>query len=348
MLNISKLTDRKYKIFYVAIYFIYSALYIASPIMIMEFIDSVSNKDSDRMMVYSIICISFFLLIQIFSYIFSLMVGKVESNNFVNYFTKLDFALKELDFKESSPTKEDLNQLIGQNYEIANPYFFIKPVELIFSVLNIIAIFVVMFMLNWTIALILLVFVPISFLVTKLFEKKLYKYSDQNLNNMKNIKSFIMDDFVLSKEERFLEQKQMNRFDLFLGRYIDTHKKQNKVKSAYLYFFVYCFLNLAILIVILMTGYLTYKEVVSIGVLFSFQNYTSQLWQPCEFLMSYASDYQQAKPALDTINDSLNSKTAHYSHDKIRSISLKDVSLLDNERKPINSPLNCELKSNMT
>lgn len=340
MLNISKLTSKKTKIKYIVVYFAYSLLYLASPLIVMQFINSVIDKDLNSMIVYAVFYFCSFVLIQIVSYLFSMMVGRVEANNFVNFFSKLDMKLKKYDLKNNSLAINDLNQHIGQNYEIANPYFFIQRVEFVFSIMNIIAIFTIMFIINWKITLILIVIVPCSFIASKAFEKKMYTKAEENLKNIKDVKEYITDEFKLTKEERFLNKKQLGIIDFLLVKYKKTQYANYKTKSAYLYFFTYCFLNFAILVVILLSGFLTYEEQIGIGVLYAFQNYTSQLWNPGEFLMSYSANYQQAKPALKELNELLDLKELDYSHEKIEAIELTDFQVLDKNGAAISEKIN--------
>lgn len=339
MLNISKLTSKKLKIKYIIIYALYSFLYLTSPLIVMQFINSVVDRNFNALVFYAILYFFSFVAIQIVSYFFSMMVGKVEANNFVAFFSKLDHKMKKYDFRNNNLDINDLNQHIGQNYEIANPYFFIQPVELVFSIINIIAIFIIMFIINWKITLILIVIVPCSFLVSKLFERKMYLKAEENLKNIKNVKEFLTDQFKLSKEERFIKFKQLGSIDYILGKYKKTQYENYKTKSIYLYFFTYCFLNFAILIVIVLSGFLTYEEQIAIGVLYAFQNYTSQLWNPGEFLMSYSANYQQAKPALNDLDDLLDLNEIDYSSEKIDSIKLSNLQILDKEGVIVNEKI---------
>jgi len=340
MLNISKLTSKKTKIKYILVYLAYSLLYLASPLIVMQFINSVIDKDFHAMIFYAVLYFCSFILIQMVSYLFSMMVGKVEANNFMDFFSKLDMKLKKQDLKANSLGINDLNQHIGQNYEIANPYFFIQRVEFVFSIMNILAIFIIMFIINWKITLVLVVIVPFSFLVSKAFEKKMYTKAEENLKNIKEVKEYITDEFKLTKEERFLNKKQLGSIDFLLSKYKKTQYANYRTKSVYLYFFTYCFLNFAILVVILLSGFLTYEEQIGIGVLYAFQNYTSQLWNPGEFLMSYSANYQQAKPVLKELNDLLDLKELDYSHEKIKTIKLIDFQILDKDGVAISEKIN--------
>lgn len=205
-----------------------------------------------------------------------------------------------------------------------------------------------MFYLNWKITLILCFFIPCSFLASKAFEKNLYNSSDENLTNKKNVRDYTTDQFYLSKVERFLEKRQLGPIAPLLKKFRTVQKKNTKIKSVYLYFFTYCFLNLAILIVIIASGFLTYDGIISIGVLYAFQNYVSQLWDPCESLMSFSADYQQVKPALIGLSKLLNLVTIDYSSETIESISLSDFTVLDRYGHQLTQEINYTFQKGST
>jgi len=190
-------------------------------------------------------------------------------------------------------------------------------------------------------------FISISsriFLISKFFEKRMYYNAEENLKNMKTIKEYTTDQYLLSKEERFLNKKQLRPMDVLLSNYRMVHHRNNKTRATYLFFFTYMFLNLAILIVILLSGYLTYEGTLTIGVLFAFQNYTSQLWGPGETLISYTADYQQAKPALEELKKLLNIETLNYENEIIEEIKLVNFEALNNEGNSICEPINYSFK----
>lgn len=346
--NISNLTSRGVKSGYIIAYGFFVGIYLASPIFIMEFIDGVIAMDASQMVLFALLYLASFLLSQAASYALSMMVAKVEEDNFIRFFSQLSRKLQWLDLKDSDLGIQELNQQIGQNYEIANPYFFLQPMNAVFSALNILGIFVIMFFMNWQIASLLLVFVPCAFLASKAFEKKMYTKAEENLSNIKDVKDYITDQFRLTREERFLGKKQLGAIDPLLERYRQVHRSNCKTKSVYLYFYTYCFLNLAILLVIVLSGILTYEGVVSIGVLFAFQNYVSQLWNPGECLMAFSADYQQAKPALLGLNALLGLPSPEYSSERIKTIELQNFAVLSSSGKQISKEINFSFQKGNT
>lgn len=344
MSNIKELTSAKTKWIYCVLYFFYIALSIANPIFIMLFIDACVGQINNEIILYSILAILDFIFLQLTGYFFSMYSDKIDRENFINFYTKLDDLLAHKNIANTDIDNNSLAQTIGQNYEISKDFFFKKKADLIFSILQIIITFAIMFYINWTVSLILLILLPISFIFIHFFQGKLYKLSKKNIDNMEMIKSYISDENTLSKEERFLCPKQLNNFFDLLFIFKKDHYKNSKYQNIYLWFFAYCFLNLAILIVLLVSGYLTSVEIITIGVLTAFWNYTSQLWSPGEFIMSYFSDYQEAKPAIENINEILDTPKAIYKNEKINSIELKDFAPLNKENDELTNVFNYEFK----
>ena len=340
MFSISSLTSNRTKFIYIFVYIIYTLLYLINPLLLMKFINSIIDRQSNYIILFSILSVVNFILIQVFGFFLSCLVGKVENENYVNYFKRLNDIAKNYDTRTTNLSSDILSQFMGEYYEKTNSFFFIQKVELIFSIITVFAIFIIMFLIDWKIALVLLVFVPISFYITKKFEKKLYMYSLKNKENSDIIKKYVLDQFVLSKEERFSTIKQLPSIDRYLLKYKNDYSLSVKQKSKYLYFFSYSFLNLSILIVILLSGYLTYQGVLMVGTLFAFQNYTSQLWNPAEFLMSYVSKIQGVKPIIKSIEELFSQTLEDYDNSKIDNIRLDNFCVLDSNNNKLFNPIN--------
>lgn len=86
MSNISQLTSKKTKILYILSYSVYSLLFWANPILIMKFVDNVVIREWNMMLIYGISTLVMFILIQVVCYIFAYFVGKLEMENYSNYF----------------------------------------------------------------------------------------------------------------------------------------------------------------------------------------------------------------------------------------------------------------------
>lgn len=114
MSDISKLTSNKTKVQYGIVYCLYLAAYLVTPLVVMQFIDAVVALDYGRMVHYALYYLCAFALTQAISYAFSMMVGKVEAENFVNFFSSVNIKLKYLDVKDNDLNAGELHQQLGR------------------------------------------------------------------------------------------------------------------------------------------------------------------------------------------------------------------------------------------
>lgn len=98
-----------------------------------------------------------------------------------------------------------------------------------------------MFAINYYVASILLVFVPLTFLLSKKYENKLYANSEKNISNIDTLKNYINDENTLTKQERFVEYRQLKGIEKLLLIFKKDYMKSVKTKSIYLYCFSFFF-----------------------------------------------------------------------------------------------------------
>ena len=344
MLNIRKLTSTKTKIEYIVFESLYYITYMIYPIFLMLFVDNVSIYNINKCIFYAFLLAICFIVMQVFGYFFSLASSKVERENYINYFNSLNEITKRQDLTINEINNNELSQNMGQYYEQAEEYFFKAKIEMFFSFINIVSIFIIMFFISYIVALIMLLFVPISVFITKKFENKLSDNGRKNTKNLDLVKGYLLDQNTITKEERFVENKQLSGFNNYINNLENSYKVSAKTKAKYLYFFSYSLLSLAILIAILVAGYFTYQNILTIGALFAFQTYISALWSPTEFLMSYKANYEENKEALKRINELLDYKLVNLNETKINKITIKSFSSLDKDDNPLFETINYDFK----
>ena len=344
MLNIRKLTSTKTKIEYIVFESLYYITYMIYPIFLMLFVDNISIYNINECILYAILLAICFIVMQVFGYFFSLASSKVERENYINYFNSLNEITKRQDLTINEINNNELSQNMGQYYEQSKYLFFIDKVEFYISLALIIIITIILFFISYIVALIMLFFVPLCFFITKKFENKLSDNGRKNTENLDLIKGYLLDQNTITKEERFVEKRQMTGFLTILSKFKSCFRMNHKLKSMYLYFFSYSLLNLAILIAILVAGYFTYQNILTIGALFAFQTYISALWSPTEFLMSYKANYEENKEALKRIDELLDYKLVKLEDIKINNITIKSFSSLDKDNNPLFETINYDFK----
>ena len=344
MQNIKKLTSSKNKVLYIVLYTISTLLAILYPYFLMKFIDFVVLKEHKMMIIYMSISVVGLLLYQLFCYLQAIQEGRIEEENYINYFNSLNEITKRQDLTINEINSNDLSQNMGQYYEQAEEYFYKAKIEMIFSFINIISIFVVMFFVSYIVALIMLLFIPISVFITKKFENKLSDNGRKNTESLDLVKGYLLDQNTITKEERFVEKRQLSGFNNYINNLENSYKVSAKTKAKYLYFFSYSLLSLGILITTLLVGYFTYQNILTIGALFAFQTYISALWSPTEFLMSYKANYEENKEALKRIDELLDYKLVNLNETKINKITIKSFSSLDKDDNPLFETINYDFK----
>jgi len=193
---------------------------------------------------------------------------------------------------------------------------------------------------SWKDTLVVAVIVPSAMILSNNYSGKISKLSGKNIEDMKSVKQYISDQNVLTKEERLLDHKQMNGIGSLFKRYEKDFSKKNKTQSFFLNIISYGALNCSILATILISGYLVYKGEITIGVLYALQSYTSQLWSPSEFLLSFRSDYYSVKPIINDISNTLDNELEDRLDEKVNSVEIKDFVALDQNGNELTDRMN--------
>lgn len=340
MFKLSYLTSNNIKFRYLINYAIVRILYISQPIATMFFIDSIVDGNWNSCLIWGGVSIVLFLITQMSDYFLDVSEGSVISNNFVNLFSKINKVVCHKDLKSGEIKQENLNQTMGQNYEMVKNYIFVKPIEVIFSIITIVTIACIMFYMSWKVTLVVAIIVPAAMILSNNYSEKISKLSSKNIEDMKSVKQYISDQNVLTKEERLLDYKQMGGISSLFKRYEKDYSKKNKTQSFFLNIISYGALNSSILATILISGYLVYKGEITIGVLYALQSYTSQLWSPSEFLLSFRSDYYSVKPIINDISTTIDNELEDRVDDKVDSLEIKEFIALDQNGDELTDRIN--------
>lgn len=90
-----------------------------------------------------------------------------------------------------------------------------------------------------------LIIAPIAAVVSYKSEEKISDYSSNHLDDMKNMKGYLLDSNNLSKEERVLEEKQLPEIRDFFKGFFNNLIKKVRYESVIYNIFVYGTLNMA-------------------------------------------------------------------------------------------------------
>jgi ABC-type bacteriocin/lantibiotic exporter with double-glycine peptidase domain len=185
--------------------------------------------------------------------------------------------------------------------------------------------------------------IPIFLALSLKYSNKVSLDSEKTLNSMKKTKHYVTDVYQLSKEDRYLDHKQLSTFDKQISNYEQSHKKSTKTRAFFDNIISFGTLNFLITLVLLTAGYLVFRDKVTIGTLIALQLYVSQLWNPLEFIFSYRGEYLSVEPIIKDFSNMLNIPTIKYENNHLSSVSLTKYQGIDNEGNHLGNPLDIEL-----
>lgn len=227
------------------------------------------------------------------------------------------------------------------------PYLFV-------NILTLIATAVVMFRLNWQLALTALIFVPVIFTVSFQMMPRLWQFYGRRHRAERGMNACLNDNLTGARVVKAFGQQQseITRFE----------KSSKKVREAELslvgfdnkFFALYCtFENIASLIVWGLGSYLLLKEPdIHIGLLITFAAYVQQLNGPLDF-MSYAfrwftdsmNSAQRMFEIIDAIPE-ITEKAEAVSLKEVRGdIELRNVTFGYEPNKPVLKNINLQIES---
>lgn len=339
MYGLIKYVSKRTLSLYTLLSILYRAQYVLTPFFAALFIDSIVSGDARSALIFGAVEVLLFIFDRVFDYFREILSDKATAEAYRCIHNELDCRVKHYDFREGTIESTHIQQQLGQNYELIKKFIFLYPVTAVLSALMIIAIFVLCFILSPIVAAFIAITVPLASIASFVFGKKISDASAKNLEDMEDVKDFINDRHTLSKQERYLEYEQLPIIKTLLDRFFINALRKAKVESRYNNFVVYAVLNGVILLVTLLTGYLVFVDVISIGMLYAFWLYVSHLWSPMEFLLGYRKEFLEAKPALDAFVALLSSPQISFCNDKIKQISLQDYTATTSDGDRLHNPI---------
>lgn len=339
MLRFFYLTDKKEftKLLIIRLIVIGSGLLI--PINTAKAIDFAILKDLDMTIKHIVIMV----LLDIGSHIFFVLedyyFGKNDAKAYLKQFEKLDLALKTYDSKVYNIDQARINQELGQNFEIVQPFIYKNTLRIFLNALKFVAICIIVFFISPYLLISFLIIAPIAAVVSYKSEEKISDYSSNHLDDMKNMKGYLLDSNNLSKEERFLEDKQLPEIkDFFKGFFANLITKV-RYESVIYNIFVYGTLNMAITLTTIISIILIIKGKMTPGSYAAVSIYISSLWDPMLDTFNTRREYVSGKPAMDSFYEFINMTPVKFDKDKIKSLEIKDYVSLGSMGERLHAPL---------
>lgn len=303
---------------------IFSLLFVVSqigqPFLLGRALDASKALDKTSFNTYVIIALSLAVLGTIFAYLFEVIIMNVSQKVIKqardDVYTKINaISIKDFDKKAHG----DIVQLEIRDMENFSAGLFAIFKTLIQGIFTIIITIIMMFMVNWILAIGVIVLSPLSMIMARIvagFSHKHYKkqselqahvssISLETLNNIDIVQSLNYEErlAVLFDEENEKLRKE-GRVAQFSASWVNPSTRLvNNI--------IYVLIGIAGIIMIKFSdaadsALIIVFAVMSIGRLSSFLSYTNQYSKPFNEISNVAAEYENAKASLRRINDFLN------------------------------------------
>ena len=323
---------------------------IAQPFLLGKALDASKDNDHQLFMIYVFVALALVIIGMVFAYFFEVLVMNVSQKAIKSardeVYQKINaISLKDFDQKRHG----DIVQLEIRDMENFAAGLFAIFKTLLQGIFTIIITIIMMVMVNWILALGVIILTPLSVIMARIVSRFSYKHykkqsqlqaslSASSLETLNNI------DIVQSLN---YEEEAIKNFDEINGK-LQKEGRIAQFSASWVNPSTRLVNNIIYVIIgvvgVIMLGYynelLAIFAVMSIGRLSSFLSYTNQYSKPFNEVSSVVAEYENAKASLRRINDFLNIADdideGASTIDSVETIEFKDMSFsYDPERKLI-------------
>ena len=350
--------EKKALIFATIFALVFVVSQLSQPFLLGNALDASKNGDRNVFIITVIIALVLAIIGTVFAYFFDMIVSNVSQRVIKtmrdDIFNKINsISVKDFDKK----VRGDMLQLEIRDMENTASGLFAVFKTLLQGVFTVVITIVMMFMVNWILAVAVIVLTPLSMLMAHIISKyssKFYKkqselqagisaISLETLNNIDVVQSLNNEEQSLNKFNVQNEKlRKEGRFAQFSASWVNPSTRL--VNNT-----IYVIIGIA---GIIMLGYgepLGHVfAIMTIGKLSSFLSYTNQYSKPFNEVSGVANEYENAKASFKRINAFLNLEDDINSGkddiNDIDSIEFKDMSFSYNENQSLIENFNLEIK----
>ncbi len=307
-----------YKSLIVALFFalIFVLSQLAQPFLLGRALDASKSDNYTLFIIYLVVSLVLAVLGTIFDYFFEVIVMNVSQKVIKkmrdDIFEKINaISLKDFDRKSQG----DMVQLVIRDMESFSSGLFAVFKTLMQGVFTIIITIIMMFMVNWILALGVIVLSPLSMIMARIVAKFSHKYFKKQSQLQAEISSISLEtlnniDIVqaLNHEEQSLEAFKKENEELRKeGRVAQFSASWVNPSTRLVNNTIYVIIGIAGIIMLSYdTDLAIVFAVMSIGRLSSFLSYTTQYSKPFNEISGVISEFEGAKASFKRVNDFLN------------------------------------------
>lgn len=330
---------------YITIELFAAVILLLNPYATKNFMDEIINKNAEGTLLYIIVLFALFVIGQLCGFCSDLLCGKTEKEVWENIITASAKNFSRYDPKKQVQSSENVNQQLGQSYELIKYFPAYYPVQLVIGFIKEIGIIVILFSMSPLNAVLVLLFIPFFILISNCYGNKLARYGERTVSSMGKCRNYISDLAGLSFTERFRNQSLFIPVENLLEQYKSHKKKQVRAEAVFSNFLSYAFLNLMIVLSMVICGVQVLKGQMTFGSLSAIQLYVSRFWTPIEFFVDFYKEYASSKMIIEDFLNFLSIDGIDYVESQISSICLRDYVSLDGQGNGLHKPIHHEFLS---
>lgn len=331
---------------------------ISQPFLLGRALDASKDNNHQLFNIYVFVALGLIIIGIVFAYLFEVIVMNVSQKVIKkardDVYQKINaMSLKDFDNKR----RGDIVQLEIRDMENFASGLFAVFKTLMQGIFTVIITVIMMVMVNWILALGVIVLTPLSMLMAKIVSSFSYKHykkqselqanlsasSLETLNNIDIVQSLNYENSAIREFNQINEKlKKEGRIAQFSASWVNPSTRLvNNI--------IYVIIGVS---GIIMLGFnddlITVFAVMSIGRLSSFLSYTNQYSKPFNEISNVVSEFENAKASLRRINNFLNIdddvNEGEASIDSIDSIEFKDMSFSYEPSRKLIENFNLEIK----
>ena len=330
---------------------------IAQPFLLGKALDASKDNDQNAFNIYIFVALGLVVIGVVFGYLFEVMVMNVSQKVIKqardDVYRKINsISIKDFDMKRHG----DIVQLEIRDMENFATGMFAVFKTLMQGILTIIITIVLMVLVNWILALTVIILTPLSMLMARIVSKFSYNHykkqselqaslnasSLETLNNIDIMQSLNYEDSAIDKFNVINQKLQKEgRIAQFSASWVNP---STRLVNNIIYVVI------GVIGVIMLShndDLLTVTAIMSIGRLSSFLSYTNQYSKPFNEVSNVVSEFENAKASFKRINDFLNilddEDKGKEEIKEIKSIEFKKMSFSYDENRPLINHFNLKI-----
>ena len=322
---------------------------IAQPFLLGKALDASKDNDQTAFNIYIFVALGLVIIGVVFGYLFEVVVMNVSQKVIKqardDVYRKINsISIKDFDMKRHG----DIVQLEIRDMENFAAGMFAVFKTLMQGILTIIITIVLMLLVNWILALVVIVLTPLSMLMARIVSRFSYNHykkqselqaslnatSLETLNNIDIVQSLNYEETSIAKFNEINQKLQKEgRIAQFSASWVNP---STRLVNNIIYVVI------GVIGVVMLTNndaLITVAAVMSIGRLSSFLSYTNQYSKPFNEVSNVVAEFENAKASFKRINDFLNivddEDKGKDEIKEIKSIEFKKMSFSYDENKSL-------------